>query len=89
MTDHNKPTSDWEHSHALTEGDELVDTGEDTPLTVEAVHDDGKVTVHVWGDERHGGDYVTETWDEEEVRVGLRDGIIETTDGKSHELATF
>lgn len=89
MTDHNQPTSDWEHSHALAEGGELVDTGEDTPLTVETVHDDGSVTVQVWADERHGEDYVTETWDEEQVRVGLRDGIIETTDGQSHELAAF
>lgn len=89
MTDHNKPTSEWEHSHALEADDELVDTNEDTPLTVEEVHDDGSITVKVWIDQRHGQEWTTETYDEEQTRVGLRDGILETTDGLSDELTNF
>jgi hypothetical protein len=89
MTMESQPTSEWEHSHALSEGDELTDTGEDTPLTVIAVHDDGGVSLRVWRDQRHGQEYYDIREDEDSIRTALTDGIFETTDGKSHELASF
>jgi hypothetical protein len=88
MSDHTRPTSDWEHSHALTAGDEITDTGEDVPITVDEVHDDGSITVRVWIDQRHGQEHYKQTWAEEQVRVGLADGILEREDGLSHELAS-
>lgn len=84
-----KPTSEWEHSHALEQGDELVDTNEDTPITVKSVNGDGSVEVRIWIDERHGQEYTTETYPEGDVTTALADGIFETVDGLSHELATF
>ena len=89
MSQSTKPTAEWEHSHALTEGDELTDAEDATPITVEEVRDDGSVVVHVWTDQRHGQEYTTETYSEEAVRVALRDGLWKTINGKSHELATF
>jgi len=86
---HERPTSDWKHSHALEAGDELVDTGENTPITVDEVRDDGSIECRVWRDERHGQEYIREVWTEEETRGALADGIFERTDGLSHELATF
>ena len=86
---HDTPTSEWTHSHALEAGDELTDTNTDTPITVEEVHDDGSISCRVWLDERHGQEYHTETWSEDEARGALADGVFERTDGLSHELATF
>lgn len=88
-TDANEPESNWEHSHALAEGDELVDVENDTPITVDDVRDDGSVSCRVWIDQRHGQEYTREVWTENEVRVALRDGLFETTDGQSSELATY
>ena len=91
MTDatHELPTSDWTHSHALEAGMELIDNHEGTPITVQAVNDDGSVEVRCWIDERHGEEYVDETWTEEGANNGLVHNDIKTTDGKSHALATF
>jgi len=86
---HNPPTSDWTHSHALEAGDELVDNHEGTPITVMAVNDDGSVDVRCWLDERHGQEYVDENWTEQGAVSGLMHNEIKTTDGKSHELATY
>lgn len=88
-TNHERPTSDWKHSHALEAGDELIDTGENTAITVNDVREDGSISCRVWLDERHGQDYICEVWTEEETRRALADGIFERTDGLSHELATF
>jgi hypothetical protein len=85
MTDHTQPTSDWEHSHALTAGDTLVDTQyDDGPFEVVTVHDDGSVTLR---DTEHGD---TERFSEREITGALADGNFErSADGKSHELATY
>jgi len=76
----NKPTSEWDHSHALQEGDELVDDDGDVG-TVVSVHDDGSVTV-AWGggEMKHGEGSITRS---------LADGVVKTEDGQSHELATY
>lgn len=80
MTDETKPTSDWGHSHALNEGDELTDQWGESG-TVENVHDDGSVTVS-WesGEEVHS---------ESSMNTALANGDVERADGKSHELATY
>ena len=83
-----KPTSNWDHSHALNDGDELTDVENETPITVDEVRDDGSISCRVWMDQRHGQEYMRKEWTEEEVRVALRDGLFERDDGKSHELAT-
>lgn len=84
------PASDWEFSHALQNGDELVDTNEDTPITVNSVNNDGSITCRVWIDQRHGQKYTRDTWTEKEVNCALADGIFKrVSDGKSHELSTF
>lgn len=84
-----QPTSEWEHSHALNVGDKLTDTNTGTNITVKRVRDDGGVVVKLWYDEHGGEDYTTDEWTEEQTRIGLRDGLLERDDGKSHELATF
>lgn len=86
---HERPTSDWEHSHVLSAGDELTDTNTGTPITVDEVRDDGSIKCRVWLDERHGQDYETEVWSEREATGALADGIFKRDDGLSHELATF
>ena len=87
---HDLPTSDWEHSHALEAGDELVDNHEGTEITVLAVNDDGSVDVRCWIDERDGQEYVDEHWTEEGATNGLMHNDIKTADdGLSQELATF
>ena len=86
---HEPPTSEWTHSHAIDAGDELTDTNEDTPITVDGVNDDGSIDATVWIDERHGEESHSESWSEREVTGALADGIFERTDGLSHELATF
>lgn len=86
---HERPTSDWEHSHALEAGDELTDTNTDTPITVDEVRDDGSIKCRVWIDQRHGQEYHTEIWSEREANGALADGLFERKDGLSHELATF
>lgn len=82
---HERPTSDWEHSHAIEGGDVLIDTQYgDGPFEVVEVHDDGSVTLL---DREHGD---TETFSEEEITGALADGNFERErDGLSHELATF
>lgn len=75
MTDHITPGSDWEHSHALNDGDEVVDTTSGETHTI-TVHDDGAVTLD------------GETFGEAEINAALRDGIV-TRDGLGHELATY
>jgi hypothetical protein len=95
MKDHTRPTSDWEHSHALETGDILIDTAEDTRLLVEAVGDDGGVTWVAVDDssgamgERIKFNDTRETFSEEEITTALADGIVESTTGLSHELATY
>jgi hypothetical protein len=86
---HERPTSDWEHSHALEAGDELTDTNTNTAITVDEVRDGGSIKCRVWLDERHGQEYDTEVWTEQEANGALADGVFERDDGLSHELATF
>jgi hypothetical protein len=85
MADHDRPMSDWEHSHALDEGDILLDTQyDDGPFTVERIDDDGSVTLY---DHEHDD---TETYPEDEITGALADANLERQrDGLSHELATF
>jgi len=89
MRESELPTTEWEHAHALKAGMELVDTNTGTEITVTEVDDDGSVTVLAWFGERKKSEYTTETWTEREANTGLSHGEIETTDGKSHELATY
>ena len=94
MTNHELPTSEWEHSHAIEAEQVLIDTGEDTRILVEEVHDDGSVTMVVEDDYPHEPEPVIlhdtrQTFTEEEINTALADGLLETPDGLSHELATF
>lgn len=84
-TDHTRPTSEWEYSHAINTGDILIDTQYgDGPFEVVEIHDDGSVTLR---DQEHND---TETFDEAEITGSLADGNLEReSDGLSHELATF
>ncbi|MGM0397544.1 MAG: hypothetical protein ACQEQY_00990 [Halobacteriota archaeon] len=70
--------------HALTAGDELFDKT-DATFTVSEVHEDGSVTLEI-----DDGDRIqrTATWDEAEITTALREGLLETSDGKSAELVT-
>lgn len=80
---HELPTSEWDHSHALSEGDVLHDTQyDDGEFEVVTVHDDGSVTLRE-------DDGETETYPEDEITGALAHGNFETDDGLSHELATF
>lgn len=76
MTDHTKPESEWEHSHALETGDVLVDVDRSERATI-TVHDDGAVT------------FDGEMFAEREVTAALRDGTFERDDGLSAELASY
>jgi hypothetical protein len=76
MTDHTKPESEWEYSHALETGDVLVDGDRGERATI-TVHDDGAVA------------FDGETFTEREVTAALRDGTLERDDGLSAELAGY
>jgi len=81
---HELPTSEWEHSHALKEGMELIDQDNGDRLVVGNVYNDGEVLVC---DLTNGG---PEYWTEEEITNGLAAEHYATKeDGLSHELATF
>ena len=45
MTDHTQPTSDWEHSHAVTEGDEYGSKKGKMTLEITRVKENGDVVV--------------------------------------------
>lgn len=83
------PTSEWDHSHALEAGDELIDADSDVMddtdiFVVREVHDDGSVTVYSNFDDEN------EVWTEDETRRVLADSVLKrVSDGLSHELATF
>lgn len=81
MSDQIKPTSEWEHSHALESGDRLHDVENDVNGLVDKVKANGSVLV-AW---QTGAEVHTE----EEIRVALRDGTIERDDGLSSELAAY
>jgi len=88
MTAQPQPTTEWQHSHALTEGDELnTEHGERWRVTT--VEDDGTVRVRRLDDGRRGPND-RDAWSEEAVRHSLSNGELErVSDGKSHELATY
>jgi len=75
MQNHELPTSEWEHSHAVESGDEVTDTTCDEVHTA-TVHDDGSVTID------------GERFSEQEITAALADGVLEVN-GLSHELATY
>jgi hypothetical protein len=80
-----RPTSDWEHSHAVEADDVLVDT-QGERFRVDSVNDDGSVDVTLLDDEHD----VTDSWTEEATRTALTNGDIHRErDGLTHELATF
>ena len=83
MTNHELPTSEWEHSHALESGDRVVtEGGEEWDIT--NVRDDGSV----WAVAVHFDD--AESWSEKAVTNSLSTGDMHRKrDGLSHELATF
>lgn len=84
QTDETEPTSEWEHGHALNEGDEINATNTDSgPFKVVNIGYDGSVVAVDSGGERF-------EWGEGEVTGALSAGNFErVSDGKSHELATF
>jgi hypothetical protein len=89
MTNHELPTSEWEHSHAIEAGDVLVhdETGEEWKIT--SVEDDGNVNVRRVDDGRDGSND-RDTWSENSLRTALaHDEMHRKDDGLSHELATF
>ena len=77
----NEPESNWTFSHALADGDILVDS-EGVKFEVVEVSDDGGITAL----ESDGTEW---TWTEAEITGALAHGNFQTPDGKSHELATF
>ena len=89
METHELPTSEWDHSHALEEGDELIDTTTGAEITVFEIHDNGGITGQVWIDQRGGQEYTKREWSQEAIALALAYGIFERLDGLSHELATF
>lgn len=83
--EHTTPTSNWTHSHALQEGDELAHESGDL-FRVTTVQDDGAIRVRLIDDDHE----VRDTWGEEAVRMALaHDEMERVSDGKSHELATY
>lgn len=89
MTDHELPTSDWEHSHALTAGD-VVDVEEfGVAMEIAEVHDDGSVSTNLCPDGVDSEKKIAQEYSEEEITNALADGLWVRTDGKSHELATY
>ncbi|SEO70249.1 hypothetical protein SAMN05216388_101746 [Halorientalis persicus] len=90
-----KPTSEWDYSHALAEGDVLVhtddQTGEQAVWEIAAVNDDGSVRAEMV--DQSPGDVAgnpTEHWSEDEITRSLADDVLGLRDdGRSHELATF
>jgi len=88
MEEHDLPTAEWTHSHAVSEGDEF-ETQYGEVYEVTTVHDDGAIDVRRLDDGRRGPND-RDTWGEEAVRQSLANGEMERTrDGLSHELATF
>jgi len=88
MTDETQPTSEWEHSHALTEGDEL-ETKYGEVWEVTTIQDDGAARVRRIDSDRSGPND-RDTWSENAVRTSLANNEMHRqSDGKSHELATF
>lgn len=81
MEPHERPTSEWEHSHVLAEGDRVHDTDRGVPGIVDSVRENGSVLI-AWED---GAETHTET----EVTTALADGLIEREDGLSDELASY
>lgn len=75
MQNHELPSSEWTHSHAIESGDEVTDTIRNETHTA-TVHDDGSVTID------------GEAFDEREITAALADGVLEVN-GRSHELATY
>lgn len=91
MGEHNRPTSEWEHSHAAEEGDKFVffegepheEHWQITSMDDKMVHvrrlDDGRVSA----DER-------DAWPHESLNEQLAQGEAKRErDGLSHELASF
>jgi len=84
----NAPASNWNHSHAVQEGDELRDEF-GCLWNVTTVQDDGGIRVRRIDEDRDSANE-RDTWAEESVCAALRDGVIERErDGKTHELATY
>jgi len=82
----NQPTSKWEYSHAVAEGDE-IETEHGELWRVTTVQDDGGIRVRRLDNNRRDANE-RDTWSEEAVRTSLTNAEMEI-DGKSHELATF
>lgn len=68
-------------NHELEEEMELHDD-HGSIFTVARVRDDGSVVAYAIDGESE----YEETWTEEEICTALVDGVLETPDGKSHEL---
>lgn len=86
---HERPTSEWEFSHAVSEGDVLVHEEYGEQWQVTSVLEDGAINVRRIDADRRGPND-RDTWSEENVRGALAHGeMFRKADGLSHELATF
>ena len=89
MTNHELPTSEWEHSHAVNEGDKYHVDYFGVAMVIKTVHDNGDVTADLVPDGEENTK-ITQEYTESEVTEALSDGLWERkSDGLSHELATF
>jgi len=83
-----EPTSNWDHCHAVQEGDEY-ETEHGEVWEVTTVQNDGSIRVRRVDDGRRDPND-RDTWGEEEVTTSLaHGGMVRVSDGKSHELATY
>lgn len=90
MTNHELPTSEWEHSHAVEEGDVYNVDEFGVDMEVVEVHNDGSVTANLCPEGVDEDERIEQEYSEEEVTTALADGLWEReSDGLSHELATF
>jgi len=86
---HERPPSEWEHSHAVKEGDVLVQGRDWGEWEVTTVEDNGNVRVRRVDEDRRDADE-RDTWTEEAVRHALASGnMTRKSDDLSHALATF
>jgi hypothetical protein len=73
------PESEWDHCHAVQDGDVLVDQY-DQMFRIELLHDGSVIATDDYGD--------TERWTQTELAAALRDEVLHRhRDGKSWLLA--
>ena len=87
---HERPTSDWEHSHQVSEGDNYRVEDFGVTMTVQTVKENGDVVADMVPDGNDDNPIKGQEYSEEEIRRALADSLwVRESDGLSHELATF